>query len=83
MARDLVRELESYGGDPSNLVMSGEFHKTVSRPTTESIAVGVSTRAPRSNSSGSSAGGEMPSSSQRLEQLQPHRHGLQRACRLI
>ena len=24
VARDLVRELESYNGDPSNLVMSGE-----------------------------------------------------------
>lgn len=25
MAKDLVRELESYGGDPSNIVMSGKL----------------------------------------------------------
>ncbi|KAI0824660.1 ACBP-domain-containing protein [Trametes gibbosa] len=48
VARDLVRELESYTGDPSNLVMSG-----------------ISSRAPASASSGSSASGGMPSIPQR------------------
>ncbi|OJT13366.1 hypothetical protein TRAPUB_10132 [Trametes pubescens] len=48
VARDLVRELESYNGDPSNLVMSG-----------------ISSRAPASASSGSSASGEMPPVPQR------------------
>ncbi|TFK92954.1 ACBP-domain-containing protein [Polyporus arcularius HHB13444] len=46
VARDLVRELESYAGDPANLVMSG-----------------VSAHSPGSSSSGSSAAGDMPSSS--------------------
>ncbi|KAH9850043.1 ACBP-domain-containing protein [Lenzites betulinus] len=48
VARDLVRELEAYNGDPSNLVMSG-----------------ISSRAPGSASSGSSAAGGMAPVSQR------------------
>ncbi|KAH9894391.1 ACBP-domain-containing protein [Cubamyces lactineus] len=48
VARDLVRELESYNGDPSNLVMSG-----------------VSSKPPRSTSSGSSVSDEFPEITQR------------------
>ncbi|TBU49070.1 ACBP-domain-containing protein [Dichomitus squalens] len=60
VARDLVRELESYAGDPANLVMSG-----------------VSARSPGSSSSGSSAAGPLPSSSQRpVEYPQSHAHGI-------
>ncbi|KAJ3018853.1 hypothetical protein NUW54_g237 [Trametes sanguinea] len=67
VARDLVRELESYSGDPSNLVMSGEpiqFLLVSLVPHKHGLS-GLSSRPAGSVSSGSSASGGQPSMSQR------------------
>lgn len=56
MAMDLVRELESYTGDPSNIIMSGTL--TVSPelpPYTHSLLPGSLSRSAGSSSSGSTA----------------------------
>ena len=71
-----MRELESYAGDPTNLVMSGMYFARLkfcpyipTRP-----VLGVSAHSPGSSSSGSSAAGDMPSSSHLppAVQAQPH-----------
>lgn len=58
VAMDLVRELESYTGDPSNLVMSGKFSLRVSSRIPIPRAVGS---LPRPGSAGSSSSGSTAS----------------------
>ena len=73
-----MRELESYAGDPTNLVMSGALASCSCSAGVLKKRLGVTARSPTSSSSGSSAAGNLPASYLRAADLsQSQSHPLQ------